>query len=143
MTPLLLFYILANEVTLAICFDFNSDTTLADLTPHLIVMNVIFGLFCLVVTLKKEIEEESALKLAMVLIYANFIAIVMVDIMILLSFWIDLTFWAQLFIIGALTIWWFEGYNLKFELENINKWSNSQMMMRYTKTLYEMIEGKD
>lgn len=59
----------------------------------------------------------------------------MVDAIFLLQYWLDFAVWGALFVVGSLAIWFYEGFNIKFELENINKWSNSQMMMQYTRTL--------
>ena len=71
------------------------------------------------------------------------LAILSVDIMASLNFWIDLALWGILLVLFFLCIWFYEGFNLKFELDNINKWSTSLQMISYSKKLNILLENKD
>jgi hypothetical protein len=121
----LLLFALTNEVS------FNW----APRSSHLIVANVASGLLLILFYFTDEYLDEQAKRVELSFLMVNSVGVALVDFSFLLGYGISLYLWfiGTLFVVA--TVLHVSTYSLEFEVQNINKWPTSELMVRYTDNL--------
>jgi hypothetical protein len=89
--------------------------------------------------IKAEIEEEVPFRIELIAMSINAVAIVMLACIKLLQVRLGIELLIVLGLMMAFSIWQFHNFNIVFELENVNKWTNSQIMISYAAKLRKLL----
>ena len=83
------------------------------------------------------------MRLEFLCIVVNSLAIVLLDLMLLFHFSISIAFWIILSVFLTIAIMNVQLFNLAYELENVNKWNTSQIMISYSAKLRQVLNNVD